>query len=206
MHFLNAGGGLRGHAENVVGDAHQEVRFRAGESGSDEALFPRRFQRQHDVAALAGGGKADGEIAAAAQGLDLAFEDMFIAHVVRRRRQHRGVGGECDGGDGGPVLDEAHGKFGGDVLRVGRAAAIAEEEQLAAVGHRFGTGRHETGKILFQLLRRFMGDFHVLVEGGVEYLVCAQGMRLRVYGGGHYIATSPMTSGGQRPGSLSFSF
>jgi len=119
---------------------------------------------------FARGREADGDIALAAQRLDLAGEDLLITHVVRGRRQHRCVRRQRECGDGLSVVDEAHGEFGRDVLAVGGAAAIAEEHQLAAAPDRSGAGIGQRFERGFQQARRLARHLDVFVENEAEFM------------------------------------
>ena len=81
---------------------------------------------------------ADEHVALAAERANLPLEHLLEAVVVADRGQRRGVGGERDGGERRAVVDEASDEFGGDVLGVGGAAAVAGEQDLAAAFERRG--------------------------------------------------------------------
>ena len=79
----------------------------------------------------------DGRYADALRGyqrlLNSAAGEQFLeAEIVADRGERRRVGGERESRDRGSVLLVPHDELGCDVLRVGRAAAIAEEQQLPA--------------------------------------------------------------------------
>lgn len=63
--------------------------------------------------------------------LDLAREDLFECIVVRRRRNQRCVGRERDGRDRAPLALVPHHVLRREVLRIGRTATVAAEEQRA---------------------------------------------------------------------------
>ena len=82
------------------------------------------------------------------QGAHLLGEHGFISIVVGDRRNHRGVGTQCDCRQFVALHLEASDQFGCQVLRVGRRAAVATGKDLAVVqqtpDHRlnsFGNGR-----------------------------------------------------------------
>ena len=72
------------------------------------------------------------EIARTAQRLNLPREDLVIPEIVGGGGEDRGVGGERNRGERPPRLRVAHHVFGGEVLRIGRAAAVAAEEDRPA--------------------------------------------------------------------------
>src|SRR5262249_51099686 len=63
-----------------------------------------------------------------------AGKDSFVAVVVRDRGERGGVGGERHGGQRPAIAPHAADDLGRDVLRIGRAAAVAEEQQLVPRG------------------------------------------------------------------------
>ncbi len=71
-----------------------------------------------------------------AERLDLPREHPIERVVVGDAGQHAGVGRQRDGGQRGALALKAAHQLGGHVLRVGGAAAIAEDEQLAATVQR----------------------------------------------------------------------
>ncbi len=68
----------------------------------------------------------------AAEGLDLALEDLVIGEVVGDGRDGRGVGRQRQGRQGPPGAAEASRQLGCEVLGVGSTAAVAEDDELAA--------------------------------------------------------------------------
>ena len=75
-------------------------------------------------------------IAALAEACDLPREHLFEAVIVGDRRQCRGVGGQRDRGVAGTLLFVAADDFSGDMLGVGGAAAIADDQELVAGAQR----------------------------------------------------------------------
>ena len=64
-----------------------------------------------------------------------AGEDVLEAVVVADGGEDGAVGGEGDGAEGGAVDGEADDELGDDVLGICGRAAVAADEQLAAVAH-----------------------------------------------------------------------
>src|SRR5204863_819447 len=100
-----------------------------------------RFHAADDVGALATGREGDEDIVGGDQGFDLAGEDVLEAVIVGSGGQNRGVGGEGESGETGTIGTEANDQLGSEMDGVGSAAAIAEEDDLAA--------RAESGRGLF---------------------------------------------------------
>ena len=140
--LLDEGGDHRGRAQQQVAMLRRGAArrggeaLRAGEAERDHAALARRPQRQHDVRRAAGGGDAEQHVAGAAERMHLPLEHMDKAVIVADGGQRRTVGGQGDGGQRGAVVVHARDEFGGDVLGVGGAAAIAGDQQLAAAAQR----------------------------------------------------------------------
>lgn len=62
----------------------------------------------------------------------LACEDFFVTEIVADSRQCRSVGGQRDRGPRAALFFITTYEFRGDVLGVGRAAAVAAEKDLTA--------------------------------------------------------------------------
>ena len=75
----------------------------------------------------------DEDIVLAAEPAHLPLEHPLEPVVVADRSEHRAVGRERDRGQGVAIEREARQKLSGDVLGVGGAAAVAGDQQLAAV-------------------------------------------------------------------------
>src|SRR5579875_852579 len=87
VHFLDAGGGIRRHHEEMVGKTPEVAAALAGEGRGHEPLRPRLPQRGEDIGAPARGGNGDGDVALPPERLDLAGEDALEAEVIAGRRQ-----------------------------------------------------------------------------------------------------------------------
>ena len=116
---------------------HRRARS-AGEADGDEAEFARRLQRRENVGRASRGRHADEHVALAAEPAHLALEHLLEAVVVADGGERGGVGGKRKGRERRAVEAEAADQLGGDVLRVGGAAAIAGEHDLAAGAQRAG--------------------------------------------------------------------
>ena len=160
--FLDAGGAR-------VGDVEQDVvvfehggdfpAVSAGEGEDAHVAFVGGFNRFDDVAGIAGGGDAQQDIAWAAECADLFAEDVFEAVVVADGGEGGGVGGEGDCGQFHAFFFKTAGQFGGEVLRVGRRAAVAADEDFAVVHQAFDQHHGSFG-------RRFGQHFDGLPFGG----------------------------------------
>ena len=140
----------------------------AGETGGDQPDFAGGDQGSAHVWRMAGGGEADQHVARPAQRLDLAGEDPDKAEVVACRSQGRAVGGEGDRRQAAARRLVADREFGGDMLGVGGAAAIAAEEELApGPEHRYHRlGERRRGRE--QRTRALKGGAVVVIEAVEE--------------------------------------
>jgi hypothetical protein len=130
--LLNHRGVVARRDEQMIAKLAQCFAIGAGEADGDDAVFPRGAQRRQNVRRAAGGGERQQHIAARTKAGDLAGEHLFEAVIIGDRRQRRGVGGQRDRGVAGTILFVAADDLGGDVLGVGGAAAIADDQELVA--------------------------------------------------------------------------
>jgi hypothetical protein len=133
VHFLYSGGEEGGDGEQRVGHVPQAASGFSGKCRGGDFHGVRLLQRPNYVWTVSGSGDSDGDVAGAAEGLDLAGENGFKAEIVGAGGQDRGIRGESDGGEGTAVGDEPHSQFGGEMLGVGGAASIAEEQKFATL-------------------------------------------------------------------------
>ena len=121
---------------------------------------PRGAQRRQNVRRSTRGGQRQQHVPLPAETCDLSREHLFEAVIIGDRRQRRGVGGQRDRRVSRPLLLVAADDFGGDMLGVGGAAAIADDQQLVASAKRadddFGDfpSRREQARILRRALKR----------------------------------------------------
>lgn len=131
MHLLDARGRVRRHDQKMVGEPMQTAAALAAQGGCHQPHGFRLLQGLKDVRALARGRDGDGDIARLAERLDLAGENLVEAEIVAAGGERRCVGGECEGGDGLAILLITDGQFRREMLAVGGAAAIAEEQKFS---------------------------------------------------------------------------
>jgi hypothetical protein len=96
-----------------------------------------------------------------APSFDLTGEHLVVPEVVGDGGQHRGVGGQREGGQSGSFALEPADKLRRQMLRFGRAAAVAGGEHLAAAVQRRGDqvgrsrdGTHISAQVLHRLSKR----------------------------------------------------
>ena len=115
--------------ETLGGDAAAVV---ADEGDGDQVAAPRLRQRRDDVGRAAAGRERDQRVAGLAVGDHLALEDDLGADVVADRGDDRAVLGQVDRRPRRPARVGREAQVGDQVGRVGRRAAVAERQQLAA--------------------------------------------------------------------------
>src|SRR5690348_9180619 len=98
------------------------------------------FGAANNIGALAAGGNRDNDVAGGDERLDLARIDGFEAEIIRGSGKDGGIRGEGNRRKTEAVAMEANDKFGGEMLGVGGAAAIAEEYDFVILLNR-GSGR-----------------------------------------------------------------
>src|SRR5690606_29143419 len=128
----------RGHLEADVAERRQRLPAGAvaGEADHPHAPRARRLDRAQDVRGMPGGADREQHVAGLAQRLHLAGEDVVVAVVVADRGEDAAVGGERDGGQSRAIVVEPAHQLPGPVLGVGRAAAVAGDQQAVATAQR----------------------------------------------------------------------
>lgn len=119
-----------------------------GQADRCDTEFVGDVQCAHDIGRVARGRDRDEYILGFCMGLELPAEQRFIPIIITDCGEYRGVGGQRYGRQGGAIESEAADQFCGDMLRIGRAAAISGEQYFAAiliavddkVGDRFDLG------------------------------------------------------------------
>ncbi len=91
------------------------------------------LSRLKDVGRGAAGGKGPEDVVFFDKGFDLTAEDLFEAVVVADGGEDGGIGGKSDGGQAFAMAAEASDQLGGNVLGIGRGAAVAAQVDAAAV-------------------------------------------------------------------------
>ena len=123
---------VAGRDQQMIAQRAQILALGAGEADGDKPALARGAERRQNVRRFAGRGQRQQHVAALAQALDLPREHLLETVVVGDRGQRRGVGGQRNRRITGTILLVAADDFGGDVLGVGGAAAIADDQQLVA--------------------------------------------------------------------------
>ena len=123
---------VAGRDQQMIAQRAQILALGAGEADGDKPALARKAKRRQNIRRFAGGGQRHQHVAALAEPFDLPREHLLETVIVGDRGQRRGVGGQRKRRVTGPVLLVAADDFGGDVLGVGGAAAIADDQQLVA--------------------------------------------------------------------------
>src|SRR5690348_3932700 len=138
--FLNALGILRGNInEEIHAGSKLASRF-ARHPDYERPTGTAGFGAANNIGALAAGGNRDKDVAGGDQGLDLARIDRFEAEIIRGSGEDGCVRGEGNRRKAEAIAMQANDKFGGEMLGVGGAAAIAEEYDFVILLNR-GSGR-----------------------------------------------------------------
>lgn len=114
--------------------AHGRFR-RAGKADGHEAEIALGFKCAQNVQRASRGRDAKKHIARPPEPARLPFEHMLEAVIVSHCGQDGRVGGHRQRRQGPAVDQITREKFGGEMLRIGGAAAIAGDEELAAGAH-----------------------------------------------------------------------
>ena len=135
-----------GHSDDDVGEA--PVRGFVRDEQRGQALGPGLPQAEQHVRRPAAGGDADRQVPWPAERLHLPAEHVLVAVVVGDSGDGRGVGGQREAGQPGALAAEPADQLRHQVLRVARAAAVAEGEHGAArgeAGRQQPAGREQIG-------------------------------------------------------------
>ena len=87
-------------------------------------------------ARVAAGRNGEQRVAALAEGAQRLGEHLLVGVIVGDRGERRSVGAQRDGGERRTLAFEAVDQLGGEMLRVGRRAAVAARQHLAAAAQR----------------------------------------------------------------------
>lgn len=125
--FLDARGHAGRYDEGVIHHGGQLASVATGPSNRLQAGFAGCGDPFQHVGRIAAGADADGDIAFPTVCEDLAGEHLFVSIVIGDTRDSGHVRSERESGERRAVPMVTTDEFGGDVGRVGRAAAVAEQ-------------------------------------------------------------------------------
>lgn len=132
MGLLDTCGICRWHDNGRLRMSPAETAVAAGQAHGVNALRLGLVKCRQDIDGGTRGGQADKDIARAPQCFHLAGKYPCKSKIVGGCGQGRGIGGQGDGRESLAVFFKADGEFGGDMLTICSAAAIAAKKQLAA--------------------------------------------------------------------------
>src|SRR6516225_11073366 len=98
---------------------------RPRKSAGVDAELARNLESGQYVGRAPRGRNCNEHVPSSAQGLHLAREEMLIAVIVADGRQDRGIGRQRDCGQAWTIVFEPADKLTSEMLRIGRATAIA---------------------------------------------------------------------------------
>lgn len=165
--FLAGGAAFAWHDELAGGEAPGFTTAATEEGDGLEAEFLRLGERGEDVAGVAARSERDDEVAGLGEAGDLAGEDVVVAVVVADAGEERAVAVERDGRERAAILLVAADEFGGEMLGLGRAAAVAADKEFVAAleaGENQVAGAIDRGTQAGEGLKRADG----FGEGGFE--------------------------------------
>src|SRR5207302_4184198 len=136
MQLLDARRAARRHSYEMVDAVASLCSSVSGEERGDRAgIMPRPKSTQH-VLRPAGGRDAEHDVASVGQATDLPGKDLGIAVVIGDRGHRRCVSIESDRGKRLALAASPPEKLGGKMAGLGRAAAVAEGDDLITVSER----------------------------------------------------------------------
>ena len=128
----------------ALGGCRQVRLGRAGQPPGVRAQGSRCADAAHDVGRRPRRADPDDDVAGQGQCFDLALEDALVVVVVGDGREHRGVSGQRQRRQRPPVALEVAGQLARQMLGVSGTAAVAEGDDLPALG---GSGDHVRGQL-----------------------------------------------------------
>src|SRR5262249_25036526 len=140
MDLLRYRGLLARHAENVIAIFAHLVPAGTCEADGQEAQLTRRPERREHIGGTSRGRDGQKHVARPAKPAHLTLDRLLEAVIVAARGEHRGVGCERNRRQRLTIQQIARENLRRDVLGVGRTAAVAGDEQLAAVAVGIGDG------------------------------------------------------------------
>jgi len=132
MRLLHVGAGGVGDEQFDVGLAVEGAAAAANQGERLDAARLGGADCFDQVGGVAARREEDEQVAGGAERLDLAGEDLVEAEIVGDAGERRAVGADREAGQGAAVALVAAGEFFGEMHCLGRAAAVAGAEHLAA--------------------------------------------------------------------------
>ena len=158
MGFLYPGRALRSHRDADARCPLQRAAACAGKPDRRKAHRAGLLHRRDDVRRIAAGRDAERDVPSFSQRLQLTREDDVVTVVVGERRQCGGVRCQREGRYRPSLFHEPPDQLSHYMLAVGGAAAVAEDDYLAAASDRRD---HQLGR-LFDIA-------HLLPEDALFY-------------------------------------
>src|SRR5438105_1998572 len=156
MQLLDARRAARRHSYEMVDAVASLCSSVSGEERRDRAgIMPRPKSTQH-VLRPAGGRDAEHDVASVGQATDLPGKDLGIAVVIGDRGHRRCVSIESDRGKRLALAASPPEKLGGKMAGLGRAAAVAERDDLITASERLDGSRRPL--VLLDLSQIANGD------------------------------------------------
>src|SRR5581483_5121787 len=130
---LLCGASARARDNELAGGRTLGLAAAAPEQGQAVEAEPFRLgQDGKNAGRVAAGSEDDQQIAGLGQAGELAGKHAIVPKIIGDAGEERAVGGEGDGGKGAAASGIAADQFGGKMLRLRRAAAVAAGEEFPA--------------------------------------------------------------------------
>ena len=130
--FLDAGGVCSRHCDRNVGRLCEETAILARKTDGFEVLVRGLFHCRQHVGGIAACADADRDVAWPGQRLNLSSEYPLKPVVICHRGKNGRIRCQRDRRQAGSFNNKAPDEFRSEVLRISRAAAIAEEQKFAS--------------------------------------------------------------------------
>ena len=132
--FLNARRAIRGDRDGEVAHRSEWIGRRPRQSDRATAEFPRPLRCFQYVLRSSAGADGDQNIARLRETCELAREHLFVTEIVADCRQSGRVGRQGDRGPRTALFFVTADKFGRNMLRISRAAAVTAKQNLLSGG------------------------------------------------------------------------
>lgn len=151
MNFLDEKGFVRRDRDDMFRDIFHKPGGPA-ECDRRELHLPRTLKAAQDIFRFSGGRQADGDIALASERFDLACEDAIKSVIISDCRNACDFRGQRYRRQRAPLAQISPDKLRREVRRVGRTAAVTEDENFSARCVRLGNTLHDRSNAFIKAL------------------------------------------------------
>jgi hypothetical protein len=132
--LLNSGRVGGRHGDGEIDTSGESPAILADQANGFQISFFSFVYRLDDVGRIAACADADSDVAWPTQRLNLSSEYPLKAVVICHRGKNGRIGRQCDRSQAGSFNNKAPNELCGEMLRICRAAPIAEEQKFASGG------------------------------------------------------------------------